>query len=586
MDYKKLKGESVFVGAGAFENYGGWVLDTQFVLNMGSEYLLAHGLGVPVADAVTTVNFSESGKYRLWVFTKDWNARWKQNMSPGIFKVSVGEIESGATFGTHSAEWNWQDGGIIEIEPGEVKIALRDLTGFEGRCAGILLTKNIDFIPPDNIKETLEMRRALTGTEAAVNLGRYDFVVAGGGISGMSAAVAAARNGLKTALVHDRFIFAGNNSSEVRVWLAGETNFEPFPKLGNITREFEQEKKAHYGPSNIAELYEDEKKAAILENEPNLDLFTGYFLTGAVTETKTEQNGVGIKSALVYNVKTGEYGEIYADMFADCTGDGTLGYFAGAHYEVTTNGHMGMTNVWHIEETDGEQKFPECPWAIDLSGVDFPGRNKVKNVYGRQGADALGGWYWESGMEHPPIETAEYARDTNFRAMYGAVDCIKNHDGDYKNYYLKFAAYIGGKRESRRLLGDIVLSKSDVFAETKFTDGIVPTTWNFDVHYPDRKFYAAFHEGDAFLTKDYHEQFPKPFFVPYRCLYSRNISNLFMAGRDVSVTHDALGSVRVMRTGGMMGEVVGTAAALCVRNGVKSRDIYEKRLGELLDRFR
>jgi hypothetical protein len=170
--------------------------------------------------------------------------------------------------------------------------------------------------------------------------------------------------------------------------------------------------------------------------------------------------------------------------------------------------------------------------------------------------------------------------------MYGAFDCVKNIDGDYKNYYLKFAAYTGGKRESMRLFGDVILSKCEVFNGTRYPDGIVPSTWNFDVHYPDRKFYAAFHEGDGFLTKDYHETFPSPFFVPYRCLYSRNVNNLFMAGRDVSVTHDALGTVRVMRTGGMMGEVVGVAARICREHGELPRGVYERRLDELLDAFR
>jgi len=580
-NYHELKNNSVFVGAGAFDNYGGWSLDTQFIPNMGSEYLLAHGLGVPVDDAVATVNFPGAGKYRLWIFTKDWVAYWKQDMSPGIFKVTVGDCESDIIFGTQGKDWNWQDGGIIDIKSAENNITLHDLTGFEGRCAGVFLTQNLDFIPPSDIKEISDMRRILTNNEDTKFLGKYDLVIAGGGISGMCAAVAAARNGIKTALIQDRPVLGGNNSSEVRVWLGGETNFEPYPKLGNIMREFEQEKMFHYGPLNTAEIYEDERKASVLENESNIDLFTGYFMLNAeMSETDT------IKSVVVYNVKTGEYGKIDADLFADCTGDGTLGCSAGADYEITTNGHMGMTNVWNIEETDTERKFPRCPWAIDLTDADFPGRNKVKNMYGRTGPDGLGCWYWESGMEHPPIEMAEYARDTNFRAMYGAFDCVKNFDGDYKNHYLKFAAYIGGKRESRRLFGDIILTKSDVFKKTQFPDGIVPSTWNFDVHYPDRKFYAAFHEGDGFLTKDYHESFPKPFFVPYRCLYSRNIKNLFMAGRDVSVTHDALGTVRVMRTGGMMGETVGTAAAICVKYNVNPRDIYENYLGELLDKFR
>ena len=577
--YRELKSVSAYVGAGAFDDYGGWSLDTQFIPNIGSGYLLAHGLGRPVKDAVTETSVPEAGDYRLWAFTKDWVSHWKQGMSPGIFKVIVGGRESPAVFGTQGREWGWQDGGIITIGSPRVSITLRDLTGFEGRCAGLLLTRDTGFVPPDGIDEVSQMRRALCGHEGILDLGRYDFLVAGGGIAGMCAAVAAAEKGLKTAFVHDRQVLGGNNSSEVRVWLAGETNKEPFPKLGDITRRFEQKEMFHYGPENTAEIYEDDKKMAVLSSEPNIDLFLGHYLTGAETD------GGAIESAVVYNVKTGTYGRIRAGMFADCTGDGTLGYHAGAHYEITTNGHMGMTNIWHLEETPSPQAFPRCPWAIDLSNADFPGRKKRGSVNGQADVNALGGWYWESGMEHPPIEMAEYARDTNLRAMYGAVDCIKNTDGDLENHYLKFAAYIGGKRESRRLFGDILLSKSDVFRKTAFPDGLVPSTWDFDVHYPDRKFYAAFHEGDAFLTKDYHEGFPAPFFIPYRCLYSRNVSNLFMAGRDVSVTHDALGSVRVMRTGGMMGEAVGTAAALCLRHNSTPRGIYETHLSELLDSF-
>jgi hypothetical protein len=188
-------------------------------------------------------------------------------------------------------------------------------------------------------------------------------------------------------------------------------------------------------------------------------------------------------------------------------------------------------------------------------------------------------------MEHPPIERAEYARDTNFRAMYGAVDCLKNVDGAYMNHRLAFAAYIGGKRESRRLLGDVVLSKADVFNALPFYDGLIPTTWNFDVHYPEPRYYPSFYEGDAFITRDYHEPFAKPYFIPYRCVYSRTVDNLFMAGRNVSVTHEALGSVRVMRTGGMMGEVVGAAAAICVQRGTYPRGVYEKYLDELKTLF-
>jgi hypothetical protein len=136
------------------------------------------------------------------------------------------------------------------------------------------------------------------------------------------------------------------------------------------------------------------------------------------------------------------------------------------------------------------------------------------------------------------------------------------------------------------LLGDVILTKAEVIAQRAFVDGCVPSTWNFDVHYPDRRFYAAFHEGDGFLTKDYRDLYKTPYFIPYRCLYSRNITNLFMAGRNISVTHDALGAARVMRTCGMMGEVVGYAARVCLEYGIAPRQVYEQQLGGFQERLR
>jgi len=221
-----------------------------------------------------------------------------------------------------------------------------------------------------------------------------------------------------------------------------------------------------------------------------------------------------------------------------------------------------------------------------MKGVDFPGKEGVKDVYGGEGIHSLGCWFWEGGCEHDPIEKAEYTRDLNFRAMYGAWDTLKNVDGSYENYRLGYASYIGGKRESRRLFGDVVLTKNEVSKGIVYEDACVPSTWNFDVHYPDRRFYGAFHEGDAFITKDYHEHFAKPYFVPYRVMYSRNVNNMFMAGRNVSVSHDALGTVRVMRTCGMMGEVVGYAAKICRKYDVFPRAVYEKHLEEFISELK
>lgn len=141
-------------------------------------------------------------------------------------------------------------------------------------------------------------------------------------------------------------------------------------------------------------------------------------------------------------------------------------------------------------------------------------------------------------------------------------------------------AYISGLRESRRLLGDVILSFEDIKNNREYEDGCVPTSWSLDLHLPYKPYYKGF-EGDGFISLDLHENYKVPYWIPYRSLYSRNIKNLFMAGRDISVTHDALGVVRVMRTGGMMGEVVGMAATICVQEECNPRDVYQKYLGHL-----
>ena len=579
MNRQTFPRQSAFVLCGSFAQLGGWALDTQFIPNMGAAYLLAHGLGKPVADARTTVVLSQSGAYRLWAYTKDWVAHWKQGVAPGLFRVIINGQQS-PVLGDRGAEWHWQDAGVFDITGPNAEVVLHDLTGFEGRCAALFLTRDLDFIPSDAPAEWEPMRRELCGQAEASPAGTYDLVVAGAGLAGMCAAISAARRGLKVALVQDRDLPAGNNSSEVRVWLGGEINFPPFAKLGNVVKEFHAQKEAHYGPDNTGEIYEDDKKMAVLRAEANLDLYFGHALIDA------DMEGNRIRGVTIMNVRTGAYSRLEAPLFADCTGDATLGARAGADFEVTTNGHMGMTNYWHIRDTGTPQAFPACPWAIDLTNCQFPGRDMCQSTYSQTRIEAFGGWYWESGCEHDPIAMAEYARDTNLRAMYGAWDCVKNHDNDYGSYEIGFSAYIGGKRESRRLLGDLVLTKSEVAKGHAFPDALVPTTWNFDVHYPDRDFYPAFHEGDGFLTKDYHEKFNTPYFVPYRVMYSRNIENLFMAGRNVSVSHDALGTVRVMRTGGMMGEVVARAAELCKAHNTTPRGVYKGHLEALREDFR
>jgi hypothetical protein len=560
---------------------------------MGSPYLLAHGLGVPVNDAATEVAVAKPGRYRVWVRTKDWVAQWKAPGTPGRFQVIMNGTALATTFGTVGAEWHWQDGGEIDLTEGTHQLALHDLTGFEGRCDAVLFSGDPSFVPPNADPEMAEFRRRCLGLpDQPERAGEYDLVVTGGGIAGTCAAVTAARLGLQVALIQDRPVLGGNNSSEVRVWLQGARSKEPWPRVGDVVAELEAERRAHYGPTNTAELYEDDKKLAVVRGEPNIDLFLEHRGNGI------EMDGSRIKAVLAQEIRTGRRLRIGGRWFADCTGDACIGALAGADFDLQEKNKMGPCNLWNVCEckdtnaintgtTESAElvPFPRCPWALDLSDKPFPGRSKVK-----PDPNQLGGWYWESGFDRDPIEEMEYVRDWNFRAMYGAWDALKNVDKVLPRHQLNWSAYILGKRESRRLLGDVILDVDDLMEDRKFPDGCAPTGWSNDLHLPEPKYSQGF-EGDAFISKAEHGRFPahkdnRPFWIPYRSLYSRNIENLFMAGRCISVTHDALGAVRVMRTCGTQGEIVGMAASVCKEFGTSPRGVYRKHLVDLQKRMR
>ena len=563
----------VLIEAESFSQKGGWVVDQQFMDEMGSPYLLAHGLGVPVQNATTTVSLKKGGEYRVWVRTKDWVAPFKAEGAPGKFKLIINGTTLRETFGIKYSDWTWQDGGITNLAGAQATIELQDLTGFEGRCDAILLCENLNFKPTNALKDLTKFRRRLLGTTHPKPYGNYDLVVVGGGIPGITASVMAARRGLKVALIQDRPVVGGNNSSEVRVWLGGAINVPPYPKLGNIVKELEQKRKGHYGDENKGELYEDDHKLALLRNEKNIDLY----LNCRANEVEVKRNQ--ILSVVAENILTGERNKINGTLFADCTGDGSIGFLAGADYEMSDS-IMGKCNLWNISLTADETYFPRCPWALDLTNKAFPGRNATPGSYGIKGEKALGGWYWESGFFREPFKYNEWVRDWNFRAMYGAWDALKNVDNAYRKFKLNWSAYISGKRESRRLLGDLILTEQYLLQSTVFEDGLMATGWDMDVHIPHKDF-RDYYPEDPFISYDLHTKYKAPYLLPYRILYSRNITNLFMAGRDVSVTHQALGSVRVMRTGGLMGEVVGIAAWLCKKHNASPRTIYSSYLPEL-----
>lgn len=194
----------------------------------------------------------------------------------------------------------------------------------------------------------------------------------------------------------------------------------------------------------------------------------------------------------------------------------------------------------------------------------------------------MGEWTWETGMNDDQITEFERIRDYGLMVVYSNWSYLKNElkeNEPYRNRELEWVAYISGKRESRRLMGDYILKEDDLRRYVVHEDRTAATTWSIDLHYPDPENTKNF-KGNEFKSIAKHINiYPYP--IPYRCLYSRNVANLFMAGRNISVTHVALGTVRVMRTTGMMGEVVGMAASICKNHHVTPRYVYRNYLNEL-----
>ncbi len=564
------RAEGVFVECESFAEKGGWVLDQQFMSEMGSSYLLAHGMGKPVADASTTVNIPADGLYTVWVRTYNWTSPWSEKPGPGKFQIKIGKKTLKPVLGSTGKCWEWQNAGQIRLKAGQTTLALHDLTGFEGRCDAVYLTSDGD-VPPADMEAWRRQQLGLTDTPAAS--AKYDFVVVGGGISGMCAAVAAARQGLKVALVNDRPVLGGNNSAEIRVHLGGTIEVGPYPALGRMQREFGHSKKGNAQP---AENYEDGKKQSWIESEPNVTL---YASNRAVAVRK---DGSKIDAVIIRNIETSEEILLEAPLFADCTGDGTVGYLAGADYRYGREGKaefgeslapdepdnfvLGASVQWYSKETGKKCKFPVFDYGLNFSDAS------VQKV-------TMGEWTWETGMLHDMTTEFEYIRDYGMMVIYSNWSYLKNKLGMYPDRDLDWVAYISGKRESRRLMGDYIYKQDDIEKAVFHEDATFATTWSIDLHFPDPEITPYF-PGEEFKTRTVHNRI-YPAAVPYRCLYSRNVDNLFMAGRDISVTHVALGTTRVMRTCGMSGEVVGLAAGVCKARNASPRDVYRYYLPDL-----
>ncbi len=568
---------SLLIEAESFQNKGGWVVDQQFMDLMGSSYLMAHGLGTPVSDATTTVNFAKTGKYTVFVRTYNWTSPWTSKEGPGKFQLKVnGKVLNNKVLGTKNSTWEWQEVGKVKINSKTVTIGLHDLTGFNGRCDAIYFTMD-NVLPPNKPEALTAFRKKKLGLpEVVPSAGKFDLVVVGGGVAGTAAALTAARQGLKVALIQDRPVLGGNNSSEVRVHLGGRINLDPYPKLGDVVNEIAPLKEGNAQP---ADHYEDEKKLEMVNAESNISLFLNF------RAFKVEKEGKNIKTVFAKHIETADELSFSAPLFADCTGDGTIGYLAGADFAMGREGKadfneptapekadkmtMGSSVQWYSTEGDKNYDFPEFNY-----GVDFNETNAQKVT--------MGEWTWETDMNFDQIFDFERIRDYGMLVVYSNWSFLKNKSSfkeEYKNRYLDWVAYIAGKRESRRLIGDKVLTEQDITDFVIYPDASAPTSWTIDLHYPDPQNTEHF-PGAEFKSIALHKAI-HPYPIPYRCFYSRNVDNLFMAGRNISVTHVALGTVRVMRTTGMMGEVVGMAASVAAKNNTTPRGVYQEYLGEL-----
>lgn len=566
----------VFVETESFEDKGGWVIDQQSFVVMGSSYMMAHGMGRPVKDAATTVNFPKPGKYKMWVRTKDWAPFPK---GPGKFEISIDGKKVNQVFGSSGSDaWKWYDGGEIDVKAGSAKLAMKDLTGFNGRCDAILFTDDLKFTPPNEFEALTTFRKKLLNlTDKPADAGRFDMVVVGGGIAGTCAAISAARMGLKVALIQDRPVLGGNNSSEIRVHLMGDVDKNHYPKLGRIVREMDNGDPGNGNPD--AKEYGDARKISIVKAEPKISLFLNTHVY------KVEKENDIITAVVGRDIATNKEMRFTGSFFSDCTGDGTIGYLAGAEFrmgreskaetgeslaaEKADDFTLGTSNLWASLERDTVSSFPETPWAIQFSDeyhIDEPKAD----------------WQWETGFGNfNTINDAEKIRDHNLRAIYGNWSYLKkNKPAKYAKRELAWVAYIGGKRESRRIIGDHILNQMDIQEGKFYPDGSVTATWTIDLHFPDAK-NSKYFEGQEFFAGTKHIKVA-PYTIPYRCLYSKNIQNLFVAGRNISTTHVAFGSTRVMRTCGMMGEVVGFAAYLTTKYKTTPRGVYQEHLPELM----
>lgn len=587
-----------------FESTGKWSNDTQHMDIMGSAYLLATGLGKPVDDAVTTVKIGKKGVYTLWVRCRDWFP----SHSPGQFQVLVNGKASSATFGkSGNDKWHWFEGDKFTLEEGDAELRLHDTTGWWGRCDAIVLATE-SFVPSNDMKILSAQRMEHTGISTELkDMGPYELVVVGGGPAGLGASIAAARNGIKVALIQDRPVLGGNASSEIEVPPMGYLGSPPDTRnISGITEEL------FGGKQGWANFANSEKLEKIVRAEDNISLFLNTRAVGVEMDGQSR-----IKAVIAIDVRSGQRLRFSAPLFADTTGHGWIGFYAGAEWrmgqEARAEFNESLAPVEEGKRTMGnslykavimarEEPVPfECPeWAyhwknssdfeeenshirrtdtVRPENFDSPSRGKGRNPGNDINGHVCHAWWVEYGGIKDTIQDAELIRDELFRISIGLWNYAKNCNpatiDKNKKRELVWLNYVAGVRESRRLIGDYIMSQKDYDDQIVHDDTVAFTDWGPDCHHPEG-FWVKGNDG-------IHIYKGRRTSIPYRTLYSKNIDNLFMAGRCHSATHVAFGGTRVMRPVCAAGQAVGTAAAIATKYETLPRGVYQKYIKELQD---
>lgn len=414
-----------------------------------------------------------------------------------------------------------------------------------------------------------------------------DVAVIGAGMAGISAAVSAARNGAKVVLVQDRPVLGGNASSEMRVTVNGVQSLKNKHKVERETGIVEEIllENWHYNPQASYHVW-DHVLYNYVVREKNITLLMN---TSAMDVT---MKGDKIKSIICWQTTTETLFTINANMVCDCSGDGLVAASAGAEYRMGREGKAEFNESYAPDEPDGwvmgdcimmitkdmGKPVPFYPpdYAIPFDGekAETTGHRKIKQV-------KEGFWWVEVGSNVDIIGERDEIRHKLMAYFYGVWDYVKNSGKhpEADNVVLDWIGSIPGRRESRRFMGDFILTQNDMLSLRHFDDAVAFGGWSLDEHNPG---------GIEDLSKPasfFHSRFDNIYEVPFRCLYSKNVSNLLFAGRNVSVSHIALSSTRIIGTCSMMGQAIGTAAAMCTQKGETPRGLYKNHINELQEQL-